>query len=286
MHKAKRVKNDEFFTRLSDIENEMRHYKDHFKDKVIYLNCDNPKRSEFWQYFNLNFEFLGLKKLITSHYNLETGEGDFRSPKCIELLKEADIVVTNPPFSLFREFIAQLTKYNKKFLIIGNMNAIAYKEVFPLIKDDNLWLGVTGFNRGMYFQVPEDFIYSDLYKFKREQEGVKVSRIPGVCWFTNLNHSKRNEELILYKTYNEEDHPQYENYDAINVDKVKDIPIDYYGIIGVPITFLDKYNPEQFEIIDINPHFFSVIEQGLPKPSQLKMRDRNDPYARILIRKR
>jgi len=273
LRKAKKAKNDEFYTQLSDIERELDHYKDHFKDKVVFLNCDNPEDSNFWRYFSMNFKPLGLSKLISTHYerdipsykleivadvnNLDAimtplkQNGDFRSPECVELLKEADIVVTNPPFSLFREYLTMLMEYDKKFLIIGNMNAITYKETFKFIKNNQLWLGVTNFNKGMYFQVPKDFVYSDTYKFEREREGLNVSRVPGVCWFANIDTKKRHEDLILWKTYkgNEPDYPMYDNYDAINVDKVKDIPVDYEGAMGVPITFLDKYNPEQFEIL-------------------------------------
>lgn len=270
MHKAKRVKNDEFFTQLSDIENELRHYKDHFKDKVIFLNCDNPKRSEFWQYFNLNFEFLGLKKLITSHYNLETGEGDFRSTEAIELLEEADIIVTNPPFSLFREFIAQLIEYDKKFLIIGNMNAMTFKEIFPLMRDNKLWLG---YNCVRHFKKPDGTMFETARTF----------------WFTNLDHNKRHEDTILYKIYNEENYPKYDNYDAINVNKVKDIPINYDGIIGVPITFMDKYNPDQFEIISCNDvrtnNKTPFKEHGLVKDKDSAINGKAK-YARILIRNR
>ena len=233
----------------------------------------------FFQFFALNFKFLGIKKLIATHfasnkqsYKLELfadingdgkinqldtiktflkGNGDFRNPECVEILKECDIVVTNPPFSLFREYISQLIEYDKKFLVIGNINAITYKEIFKVIKDNKLWLGVTNFNDGMYFEVPQDFVYSDTYKFEREREGKKVSRVPGVCWFTNMSHKKRNEEIFLYKTYhgNESGYTTYDNYDAIEVSKVKDIPVDYDGLMGVPITFLDKFNPSQFEII-------------------------------------
>ena len=228
-------------------------------------------------YFSLNYEFLGLKGLICTKYNpngkgkkyeyygdlngnnypdeeevftseLE-GDGDFRSEECIGLLKKCDIVCTNPPFSLFRQYVAQLFEYKKDFLIIGNVNAISYKEVFPLIKENKMWLGVSSFNKGMYFGVPDDYTYADTYKFDRERNGKKVMRVSSICWFTNLDHKKRHEELVLYKKYNEEEYPKYDNYDAIEVSKVTDIPMDYYGVMGVPITFLDKYCPEQFEIV-------------------------------------
>ena len=280
LHTAKATKNDEFYTQLEDIENELKYYKDYFKGKVVYCNCDgflNEEKSNFFVYFSLNYEFLGLKGLICTKYNpngkgrkyeyygdlngnnypdeeeiftsdLE-GDGDFRSEECIELLKKCDIVCTNPPFSLFRQYVAQLFEYNKDFLIIGNVNAISYKEVFPLIKENKMWLGVSSFNKGMYFGVPDDYTYADTYKFDRERNGKKVMRVSSICWFTNLDHKKRHEELVLYKKYNEEEYPKYDNYDAIEVSKVTDIPMDYEGIMGVPITFLDKYCPEQFEIV-------------------------------------
>ena len=279
LHTAKATKNDEFYTQLEDIENELKYYKDYFKGKVVYCNCDgflNEEKSNFFVYFSLNYEFLGLKGLICTKYNpngkgkkyeyygdlngnnypdeeevftseLE-GDGDFRSEECIELLKKCDIVCTNPPFSLFRQYVAQLFEYKKDFLIIGNVNAISYKEVFPLIKENKMWLGVSSFNKGMYFGVPDDYTYADTYKFDRERNGKKVMRVSSICWFTNLDHKKRHEELVLYKKYNEEEYPKYDNYDAIEVSKVTDIPMDYYGVMGVPITFLDKYCPEQFEI--------------------------------------
>ena len=280
LHTAKATKNDEFYTQLEDIENELKYYKDYFKGKVVYCNCDgflNQAKSNFFVYFSLNYEFLGLKGLICTKYNpngkgrkyeyygdlngnnypdeeeiftsdLE-GDGDFRSEECIEILKKCDIVCTNPPFSLFRQYVAQLFEYKKDFLIIGNVNAISYKEVFPLIKENKMWLGVSSFNKGMYFGVPDDYTYADTYKFDRERNGKKVMRVSSICWFTNLDHKKRHEELVLYKKYNEEEYPKYDNYDAIEVSKVTDIPMDYEGIMGVPITFLDKYCPEQFEIV-------------------------------------
>ena len=280
LHTAKATKNDEFYTQLEDIENELKYYKDYFKGKVVYCNCDgflNKEKSNFFMYFSLNYEFLGLKGLICTKYNpngkgkkyeyygdlngnnypdeeevftseLE-GDGDFRSEECIGLLKKCDIVCTNPPFSLFRQYVAQLFEYKKDFLIIGNVNAISYKEVFPLIKENKMWLGVSSFNKGMYFGVPDDYTYADTYKFDRERNGKKVMRVSSICWFTNLDHKKRHEELLLYKKYNTEEYPKYDNYNAIEVSKVTDIPMDYEGIMGVPITFLDKYCPEQFEIV-------------------------------------
>lgn len=258
LHAAKKAANDEFYTRIEDIENELRHYKDHFKNKIIFCNCDDPEESNFWKYFELNFEFLGLKKLISTHYNatepsykleligdidgddkVTKGDiiktplkqnGDFRSPECVEILKEVDIVVTNPPFSIIRDYIAQLDEYNKKFIFIGPQNIITYKEVFPLIKDNKLWLGYTH---------PKEFVKPD----------GNFQKFGNISWFTNLETKKRKEDLLLYKKYNAKDYPRYDNYDAINVDKVKDIPMDYYGVLGVPITFLDSYNPNQFEIV-------------------------------------
>lgn len=273
---AKKNKADEFYTQLVDIENELKHYKGQFIGKVVYCNCDDANESNFFKYFIINFEHLGLKKLITSCYNENgkgrylvycgdknsdnvpdaeeigvfefEGNGDFRSAESIGLLSEADIVVTNPPFSLFREYIAQLMEYNKKFLVIGNVNAITYKEIFPLIKANKLWLGPSISSGDRKFNVPDDY---DLNASGCgiDEDGKKFIRVKGVRWFTNLEHDKRKEELVFNRTYNENDYPKYDNYDAINVDKVKDIPRDYDGVMGVPITFLDKYNPNQFEIV-------------------------------------
>jgi len=229
LHKAKTGKNDEFYTQLCDIENELRQYKEHFKGKTVLCNCD-LEISNFVKYFKDNFEDLGLKKFLFSGYKKEHNIGDFRSPECIELLKQADIVVTNPPFSLFREHVAQLVEHNKKFLIIGNQNAITYKEVFKLIKENKIWLGAT---YPKQFKQPDDIIKT----------------FGNIAWFTNLEIKKRHEDLILYKKYNPEEYPHYDNYDAINIDKTKDIPLDWEGAMGVPITFLDKHNPEQFEIV-------------------------------------
>lgn len=277
---AKRAKNDEFYTQLSDIEKEMRHYKAFFKDKVVYCNCDDARESNFFKYFSLNFEHLGLKKLICTGYKengkgvvlvyggdkngnrivddeeiivteLE-GDGDFRSDECIELLKEADVVVTNPPFSLFREYVAQLMEYGKKFLIIGNMNAITYKEIFPYIKNNELWVGATGF-KDMSFTVPSSY-EERATRFWVDEKGQHWRSLGNACWFTNIDHKKRNTELDLYKKYNAVEFPKYDNYDAIEVSKVADIPIDYQGVMGVPITFFDKYCPSQFEIVGWSRH--------------------------------
>lgn len=308
LQKAKNTKQDEFYTQLNDIENEMKHYINHFKGKVVLCNCDDPYESNFFKYFAMNFNYLGLKKLISTCYinspiqgqqlslleveeienqfgngkhpykveitevtdenkdgaldlsdveyllknkkNILTpldGDGDFRSDECIELLKQADIVVTNPPFSLFREYVAQLVKYEKKLLILGSVNAITYKEIFKLIKENQLWLGN---NNGHM-----EFIIPDYYKSRttgyREENGIKYCSFGNICWFTNLDYAKRHELLTLYKKYNPKEYHYYDNYDAINVNKILDIPLNYEGIIGTPITFLDKYNPEQFEILGI-----------------------------------
>ena len=209
------------------------------------------------------------------------GDGDFRSEECIKWLEKCDVVVTNPPFSLFRDFVAQLVKYDKKFLVVGNMNAITFKEIFPLIKENKLWVGISTFNNGMYFAIPNDYEYKDTYKFKREIDGKKVMRVASICWFTNISHSKRNLPLDLYKKYNPKDYPKYDNYDAINVDKTSDIPMDYNDVMGVPITFLDKYCPTQFEIAGIanNARYigdFPCLTKINGKPI----------YNRILIRRK
>jgi hypothetical protein len=318
---ARNNKKDEFYSQLTDIERELKNYKPHFKDKVVYCNCDDPRVSNFFHYFSYNFEHLGLKKLITTCYKNQDadlfstneseqavyleytgdkngnsvpdaheigvkplkGDGDFRSAESIELLKQADIVVTNPPFSLFREYVAQLIEYDKKFLVIGNINAISYKEIFKLIKANKAWLGVN-MGRGISgFIVPKHY---ELYgsEARVDENGNRIISTNNCLWLTNLDIDKRHIDLILHKKYTPYEYPTYDNYNAINVDKTKDIPIDYVGEMGVPITFLDKYNPDQFEIIDINPHFFTIIEKGLPKPSQLKITGQKDPYARILIK--
>lgn len=290
LHKANNAKKDEFYTQLTDIENELKHYKDQFRNKIVFCNCDDPYISNFFHYFAYNFETLRLKKLITTCYKNQKvdlfsfqnademekavyieytgdkdgdrvpsveeigviklkGDGDFRSKECIGLLKEADIVVTNPPFSLFREYVAQLMDYDKKFLILGSQNAITYKETFKFIKENKMWLGYD--NGGTkWFQVPDDYdIPTD--SRKKIENGIKYFSMGSVVWFTNLDTTKRHEELDLWKKYIPEEYPKYENYDAININKISEIPKDYSGAMGVPITFLDKYNPEQFEIIGL-----------------------------------
>ena len=277
LHKAKTEKNDEFYTQLNDICKEVKHYREHFKNKIVYCNCDNPEFSNFYTFFRLQFDILGLKKLITTHYTNEgnayklelngygeepvktalKGNGDFRSDECIELLKESDIVVTNPPFSLFREFVTQLEDHNKKYLIVGSMNAITYKETFKLIKDNKLWLGVN---------YVKEFVQPD----------GTIKKFGNINWYTNLEHYKRNSELCLFKKYDEKTAKHYDNYNAIEVSKVNDITIDYDGVMGVPITFLDKYNPEQFEIIKFRK---GDDDKDLSINSKC-------PYFRILIRNR
>ncbi len=304
LSKAKDAKKDEFYTQLSDIENELHHYWEHFKGKTILCNCDDPYESNFFKYFAMHFNHLGLKKLICTCYagspvqetqlslfgyevplgepqtdrkpykivieseipdmngsgavdltdvelylrsekgkpELLKGDGDFRSEECIELLRQADIVVTNPPFSLFREYVAQLIEYDKKFIIIGNQNAITYKEIFPLIKENKVWWGVSDCVRW--------FIIQDYdMKSKVNDKGERIAEGARSRWYTNLDIAKRHEDLILYKSYSPEEYPKYDNYDAIEVSKTADIPYDYDGVMGVPITFMDKYNPDQFEII-------------------------------------
>ncbi len=281
LNKAKEAKKDEFYTQLEDINNELKHYREHFRGKTVLCNCDDPRISNFFKYFAYNFEYLGLKKLIATCYKNQDvnlfsegtcekavylvyegdkngnhipddeeikvlplkGDGDFRSAECIEFLKEADIVVTNPPFSLFREYVAQLIQYDKEFLIIGHQNAISYKEIFPLIRDNKIWLGY-GFKGGAGHFYSK---YRDVATAGNHLEG--MIRVSGVTWFTNLEIKKRHEELILYKTYTPEEYPKYINYDAIEVGRTELIPSNYPHLMGVPITFLDKYNPEQFVII-------------------------------------
>ena len=279
LHSAKKAKNDEFYTRIEDIENELKHYKDFFKGKVVFCNCGDAIHHNFGKYFSMNFEHLGLKKLICTSFEMDgshgkvaiyegdkngnyipdsdewttyvlEGNGDFRSAECIELLKESDVVVTNPPFSLFREYIAQLMKYGKKFLIIGNQNAITYKEIFPYIKENKLWLGVSISSGDREFRIPDNYVVRSK-SLRIDENGNKYVRVVGVRWFTNIPHDKRNAPLNLCKKYSEVEYPKYDNYDAINVNKTIDIPMDYDGVMGVPITFLDKYCPTQFEILGI-----------------------------------
>jgi len=287
LSKANKQKNDEFYTQLTDIEKELRHYKDHLKGKVIFCNCDDPRVSNFFHYFSYNFEKLGLKKLITTCYknqdmdlfsqnntekaiyldyegdkngnhvpdleeigvNYLQGDGDFRGQESIELLKQADIVVTNPPFSLFREYVAKLIKYDKKFVILGSQNAITYKDIFRLIRDGKLWLGVDNYGT-KWFGVKDHYDIKTESR-KKVENGKKYFSMGNIVWFTNLEIKKRRQDLILYKQYSPEEYLKYDNYDAINVNKVAEIPMDYAGVMGVPITFMDKHNPEQFEIVGL-----------------------------------
>ncbi len=329
LHKAKSSKNDEFYTELTDIEKELRHYKDHFKDKTVFCNCDDPRVSNFFHYFSYNFENLGLKKLITTCYKNQNidlfsdhqsekaiwleyngdkngdkipnpeeiginhleGDGDFRSAESIELLKQADIVVTNPPFSLFREYVAQLMEYDKKFLIIGSQNAISYKELFKNIKENKLWIG---YNSVKKFSMPENYEHNSVVI----ENGKRYAVFGNVCWYTNLDISKRHDDLILYKLFNEIDYPKYDNYNAIEVSKINEIPSDYKGAMGVPITLLDKYNPDQFEILGITDRddnsglkIKTYTTDDVPNPSDLNRRGvikigntYKSTYARLLIK--
>ena len=316
LQKAKKQKNDEFYTILSDIEKELRYYKHHFKDKVVFCNCDDPRVSNFFHYFSYNFEKLGLKKLITTCYksqnmelfsenksekaiyleytgdkngnkvpdieeigtNVLNGDGDFRSQECIELLKQADIVVTNPPFSLFREYITQLVEYEKKFLIVGTWNAISYKETFKLIKEDKLWIGINSNRNFSGFIVPKHYSMHGT-EARVDEKGNNIVSSNNTCWFTNLDNSKRYEELKLHKKFSIEEYPKYDNYDAININVTKDIPLDYSGVMGVPITFLDKYNPNEFEIIgQMATTKIDEFNFGYPYVNGVKI------YARILIK--
>lgn len=345
LNKAKAEKKDEFYTRLVDIELEMKHYKDFFKDKVILCNCDDPYESNFFKYFSMNFNYLGLKKLIATCYqsspiigtqlslfdeDLEIktnkknkkaykveitgmedlngdgaiglddvelllkqkrvvkqlkGDGDFRSAECLELLKEADIVVTNPPFSLFRAFISTLTAYNKDFIVIGNTNSLTYKELFPLIREDKARTGYTNFNTGMFFEIPDDY-----ETYHHIENGKKIARVASSCWITTLPVYKHKELVTLYKRYSPDEYIKYDNYDAIDISTYTDIPCDYAGIMGVPITFIDKLNPEQFELLGVGSGDFAK-ELGIKR----NYRGRTDlaytidgknkcPFGRILIR--
>ena len=252
---ARKFRRNDFRTSKSTVEDELRYYMDQFKDKIVLCNCNDDENSEFFRYFQRLFEVLGLKKLIGVHYESEQGKpsaGDFRSKDCVELLKEADMVITNPPFPLFREFVAQLIEYNKKFLILGNTNAIGYKEIFPLLKENKIWLGISIRSGAIEFIVPSDYDVSTATGARLDKKGNKFIKIGGIRWFTNLKTEYRQSPLqLIGNYYTKESYPKYDNYDAINVDKVTDIPCDYPGIMGVPLTFMDKYCPEQFEIVGI-----------------------------------
>lgn len=350
---AKKAKNDEFYTRMTDIEHELVHYKDHFKGKVVLCNCDDPFESNFFKYFALNFKRLGLKKLIATCYSgspiaggeyqpslfdddvdedtgrhrraykavvnvfrdatgdggldmddirnlLDSGEneltelhgdgiygaGDFRSKECLELLDEADIVVTNPPFSLFREYVATLMEHGKKFVIVGNQNAITYKEAFPLLRDDRLWLG---YNKVKEFVVPSAD-HPERGNIVTDGKGGLIAKFGNICWYTNLDITKRHEDLLLYRRYKEDPsrYPKYDNYDAIEVSKVKDIPEDYWGVMGVPITFMDKYNPDQFDIVGCSESEGRGFSNGLWDPASKTAQpiiDGHKIYKRLFVRR-
>lgn len=303
LNSAKKAKKDEFYTQISDIERELRHYTQHFVGKVVLCNCDDPRVSHFTRYFKAKFHTLGLKMLITTCYKSQNmdlfsqhdsekavsmvfdgetevikellGDGDFRSSECIEFLKEADIVVTNPPFSLFREYVAQLVEYDKKFLIIGHQNNVSYKEFFPLIKENKVWLGY-GFKGGAAHFFSQ---YEDVATAGDHKQG--MIRVSGVVWYTNLEIDKRHEEIPLFRQYSPDVYPSYDNYDAIEVRKTADIPADYYGVMGVPLTFLDKYSPDQFEIIGIDRY----VENNPHYGHRFKIKG-TEIYARILIRRK
>ena len=339
LRNANKAKKDEFYTQLTDIEKELKHYKEQFRGKVVFCNCDDPFESNFFKYFAANFNVLELKKLIATSYKpslivggqlpifemeglkglsdkepfkIEINEipdvdnngaigltdvewllkhnantsaklkgdqkynaGDFRSKECVELLKEADVVCTNPPFSLFREYMTQLMEYDKKFLIIGNLNAITYKEIFKLIKENKLWLGASIHSGDREFRVPGDYPLNAA-GYRVDKDGNKYIRVKGVRWFTNLDYEERHDNLQLYKTYTAAEYIKYDNYDAIEVSKTAEIPKDYHGVVGVPITFLDKYDPEQFEIVKFRK---GNDEKDL-------MINGKYPYFRILIKRK
>ena len=326
LSQAKKGKKDEFYTQRADIEAELRHYRGHFAGKTVLCNCDDPRMSHFFYYFVLNFHHLGLKKLITTCYKNQDpnscseniskqavylvyegedigsppnpniaglvhpmqGDGDFRSPECIKFFEEADIIVTNPPFSLFREYVAQLIEYGKKFIIIGNINAVTYKEIFPLIQTNQIWLGPSIHSGDREFEVPSSYPLTAA-GIRIDDQGRRYIRVKGVRWFTNLDFPQRHQALILHKKYRPEEYPHYDNYGAINVDKTADIPCDYDGVMGVPITYLDKHNPDQFEIIGATESEGRGFSAGLwdesSKVSQPLVNGERK-YKRIFIRKR
>ena len=294
--KAKKEKNDEFYTQYIDIEKELQHYN--IEGKIIYCNCDNPHYSNFYKYFKDKFNTHKIKHLYCTGYNKDgngyyaeyngteetiktlNGNGSFESDECINILKIADVIITNPPFSLFRDYVKQLMDYNKKFLIIGNQNAITYKEIFPYIKNNELWLGLSMNGSNRWFQAPDDYEVKENAAGYKVIDGKKYYFVNGVTWFTNMPHIKPNKSIILTKTYNPIDYPHFDNYDAINVDKVKDIPMDYEGVMGVPTTFLYKYNPSQFEIVGLDRY----VEDN-PKYGHRFTINGKETYARILIKK-
>ena len=315
---AKKAKNDEFYTQIEDIEKELKNYKDFFRGKKVLCNCNDGKLNGTWsafaQYFSMNFEHLGLEKLTCVSYNENAhgvkyvycgdkngnhiaddiewevselkGHGDFSDEEGCQMMQECDVVVTNPPFSLFRDFVAQLMEYNKKFLIIGNMNAITYKEIFPLIKDNKLWLGASIKSGDRKFYVPDNYPLN-ASGCGIDEKGKRFIRVKGVRWFTNIEDAKRNLPLDLYKKYNSNDYPKYDNYDAINVNKTSDIPMDYNDVMGVPITFLDKYCPTQFEIVGLTSSSREcTYGQVIGNATTRAMIGGKKIYARILIRRK
>lgn len=339
LHDSARNKQDEFYTQLSLIESELKHYKRHFNEKVVFCNCDDPFESNFFKYFAINFNSLGLRKLIATCYatspivytqlnifgddiilskeentrkpykieitevtdenqdgrvdladveyllrnrkntlTLLDGDGDFRSDECVELLKQSDIIVTNPPFSLFRDYVAQLMEYDKFFVIIGNQNAVTYKEIFPLIRDNKVWLG---YNNGhFWFKVPDSYEEKKT-DFKIDENGQKWRRMGNICWFTNLDIEKRHEDMTLFRTFSPDEHPKYDNYNAIEVSRTANIPCDYYGIMGVPITFMQYYNPEQFEFLGT-----SRYHDGQDFSDDINFIKGKGLYTRLLIRRK
>ena len=356
LNNAKDAKNDEFYTQLEDIELEMKHYKAHFKGKTVFCNCDDPYESNFFKYFAMNFNYLGLKKLIATCYvsspvmytqlslfddmeyqfevaynskekkkpykveitevrdengdgafdledikqllkskknvcSILTGDGDFRSEECIKLLEESDIVVTNPPFSLFRQYITQLLDYKKKFIILGNMNALHYKEVFPRIKNNEVWLGASIHSGDREFRIPPHY-ETNSPSLRIDEEGNRYVRVPGIRWFTNLDYEKRHERIVLYRNYIPEEYPKYTNYNAIDIGSVKDIPCDYFDDMGVPDNFIDSYNPEQFEIIGLGcgdlAKEIGITKNYRGRTDLAYMKDGKPkcPYSRIIIRRK
>ena len=347
LRSANKAKNDEFYTQYEDIQFELNNYTEHFKDKTVLCNCDDPFESNFCKFFLRNFNYLGLKRLICTSYvsstiigtqmtlfdyldepvqkgngyvmditempmangrgvsddDIEkllkskkrgvkklTGDGDFRSNECIEYLKQADIVVTNPPFSLFRDFIGLLIKYNKKFIILGNQNAITYQEIFPYLKDNIIWLGNK--SGDMSFAVPDSY-EARKTRFWIDKTGQKWRSLGNICWYTNIDHKKRHEKLILYCKYygHEKNYPKFDNYDAINVNKVSEIPVDYEGVMGVPITFLNKYNPDQFEVINALNRYVLIGNEEVNENIRIRHShacniNGKATYYRILIKRR
>ena len=314
LYKARMGKNDEFYTMIGTIEKELTYYKKHLKNKIVLCNCDDPKSSAFWKYLHLNFSQLELKKLVSTCYNendvafkteytggddnniekgIKTqlkGNGDFRSEECLNILDECDVVITNPPFSLFREFVDVLMKYKKKFLVLGNMNAVAYKQIFPFIKNNLLWYGVSIHSGGIKFYIPKDYPITTK-NWGKDETGRIFVKVGGIRWFTNLEHDFRlKSKLNLHERYTPEKYSKYDNYNAINVNKVAEIPCDYDGAMGVPITFIDKYNPEQFEILGIASTWDKSNEvQSIRIPYKGRLEasiNGKQLYKRILIRKK